>query len=888
MYLDKTKRPIFKIICLGLSFVFIFSNISSQQALASRSKAGGGKLAEFDFSKLAISVGISLGSMAIGSAINSGLQNAYGQLVGQSSGQLDPQLLGFVNEGLISPVSKVATPGIWASMGGSLAKSFSVSNMASGLSTFSAVSQVGRAAGTMGNYYGWSPSTILIISNAASSATAGFLNPAIALGDAIPQSVSLGSESVQSAYYGALSTMAKGALVGGLTGLASSGAVVAIDADKINEGKEPGIPGQIAGLVAGVAAGNFARELVNPALIDGQVIRREKIAGRSAQEAEARLGISAEGVFASHELFAPHELSADGYFNITEASPQKILSKELLTGPALKEFADNRSSDKYKKTWLDENTLYLGKPGISAQGLFAATFIKTGDMWPQLTGRALSISATSLLGRDNRFASLAGSTVEGIATPLFSGLAEYYALKPGLYVGEEHISNSVRYLNNLPQSAYKVVLNEVVDKAYPLLKEYQKALSEIPKEDPKYEETYKETFKAYVDALEKAINEGINKDNKLYTDLSAFKDFAKPEDIVAHSREALTESGMKDQEINNTLRDLARQDFATKIFTTAMRDKGLKLETQMKDDIRQGKTTEEILKALGTDRFSLFWNSAIGGMKFGIVEGAVYGGISSLTAQLSQDSPLAGAAGAYAASLLTGAIRGVLWHKYWEPGLQDGRLVWSDRYSLPKPESPYRGDDWWQREFSKYKYAMDSERFNKFVAYLGLGPQKENIAELVFKDQRPDLTIAVLASLAQTNREFVNRTFAFGAPQIAPEHINTFIMSDYLNQVNGYAVSGSRPGWFSAGLTSGLRNAGSLSISNNLLTSLAAIKSTADALGIQRQRLTLTNSPLTGVTIQTLDYIPWAITVQTGFYLPFPSDTYRARSTTGESFIKDR
>lgn len=841
MYLVQTKTHLFKIIRLGLSFVLIFSGTFPGEALASRSKAGGGDLAEFDFSKLAISAGITLGSLAIGSVINSAVSAQWSNL------------------------TKGTSFSVLSAMKDSLAKSFSVNSMLSGLSTFSAVSQVGRAAATVGNYYGLSPSTTLIISNAASSATAGFLNPDIALGDAIPQSISLASESVQSAYYAALPTMAKGALVGGLTGLASSGAVVAIDAEKINEMKEPGIPSQIAGLVAGVAAGNFARELVNPSIIDGKVfIREDKIEKIYAEPStKAMLGIDTEASFTSQE-----------YFLITEASPKIVPKTELLTGPALNELQDNLANNDYKKIWIDKDTLYLGKPGISAQGLFTAGFIKTGDMWPQLTGRALAITATSLLGRDNQFASLAGSLVEGITTPVFSGLAEYYALRPGLYTGEERILNNVVQHNSLYQSGYKVALSRVEEKGRTELEKYQKGL--ITKDE-------------YRRNLEKIGNQALEPFLEPFKDKRYSMQGADDwESMKNDLRASLKAADKKENAIEDILAQVKEQDLPNQLFTKMVFDIGPQLEAQIKKYIKQGKPPEETLRALGTNRFALSLDSVKAGMKFGLVEGAVYGGVSSLTSQLSKNDPLAGAAGAYAASLLTGAIRGVLWYKTWKPGLQDGNLVWSDRYTLPKPE-PYQGDDWWQREFEKVSYARDAKRFNDFVAYLGLEAQEDKIPALFFKDKpEPNLTIAVLASLAQTNREFTNRMFAFGAPQIKPEHINTFIMSDYLSQVNGYAISGSRPGWFSAGLTSGLLNAGSLAISNNLLTSLAAIKSTADALGIQRQRLTLTNSPLTGVTIQTLDYLHWAISLQTGFYLPFPSDVYRARSITGESFIKDK
>jgi hypothetical protein len=69
---------------------------------------------------------------------------------------------------------------------------------------------------------------------------------------------------------------------------------------------------------------------------------------------------------------------------------------------------------------------------------------------------------------------------------------------------------------------------------------------------------------------------------------------------------------------------------------------------------------------------------------------------------------------------------------------------------------------------------------------------------------------------------------------------------------------------------------------------MAAYKPTADFFSIQRERLVTTNSPANPVTIQSLDYKPWAMSAETKFYLPFPSNAYRVKSTTGESFVRDQ
>lgn len=921
MYSAQTKRPIFKIICVGLSFVFIFSHILlPKEALAGRSKAGGGDLAEFDFSKLAISAGISLGSMAIGGAITRGLQSAYGQVGGIADQSMNLWDIAAAIDA--ETVLKVPTPGILASMGDSLAKSFNVSNFVTGYSTFVATSQVGRAVGMMGNYYGWSPSSTFIVSNVASGLTGGFLNPSITLGDAIPASLSLATEPVRLAYYTSLSTMAKGALVGGLTGLASSGALVAIGGDRINERKEPGIGAQIAGLVAGVAIGNFTRALVNPATWN------ETSLGAIRQEKNPEIKIYQDSAKEQMDIAADLEPKVDVGLNALFDPAALDYMDAIVKGGSYAQMAQQIQKDKPniivkatgggpgKIEWttiLEEDVLKgpnivlrpIGNTGvfkvvqtnaqIDALGigtrLLEATFIKTADMWPRLASRALSITATHLLGNDNReLATLVSSAVEGLATPFLLSLAEYNALRPGLYIGENRIANSIEYINNIGQAIIKWEEGEIgarLSEASARIKDPNKLKDEFQK---------------------------ILDDSKIGVKLPDLLDRNK---LLEDRRNELVRAGLTTEEINKDLTKYATTlpknlNSPNTMLGIAMGRVLLERQVNIKDLIyKEGKTLDEVLTTLRTDRLSLFWNSATREMKFGLFEGAVSGGVSYLTSQLSKDDPLAGAAGAYAVSMLTGAIRGIIWYETWEPARQeinggDG-LVWMPKYSLFKPE-PYKGDDWFQQKVSEYTYPRELERFNKFGGrFFGeeprlrtrtevqIGPLGEiegkNVEipgyELVFKDQKPDLSIAVLVSLAQTNREFLNRTFAFGAPQTSPENINTFMMSDYLRQLNSYAVSGSRPGWFSSGLTSGLLSAGSSSISNNLLTSLAANKSMADALGMQRQRLVLTNSPLMGANIQSLDYKPWAVGLETRFYLSFPSDIYRARSRTGKSFIKE-
>src|SRR3989338_8427626 len=133
MYLCKARTHIFGVISLGVCFVLIFSSIFPTSAFASRSDAGGGEVAEFDAGDFALSAGVSLGSMAIGSAINAGV-SSFGTAAETAAYEIMPSMQGLAT----------TSPGFFSAMGDSFAKSLNVDNMISGLSTFSATSQVGR------------------------------------------------------------------------------------------------------------------------------------------------------------------------------------------------------------------------------------------------------------------------------------------------------------------------------------------------------------------------------------------------------------------------------------------------------------------------------------------------------------------------------------------------------------------------------------------------------------------------------------------------------------------------------------------------------------------------------------------------------------------------
>jgi len=177
-----------------LVFVLIFSFASQPIAFAGRSSAGGGDLEEVHIGRVLTNAAISIGAMAVGSAISSGMQSAAPASTLPKSAPAIEKIGTGVNSSLKTTGNLLtntagkaggATP--LQAVGKSLIDSASMANMVKGYNTFVATSQVGMAASSAGSYLGWKPSTTYMVATVATAAAGGFLNPDLALGDAMPK-----------------------------------------------------------------------------------------------------------------------------------------------------------------------------------------------------------------------------------------------------------------------------------------------------------------------------------------------------------------------------------------------------------------------------------------------------------------------------------------------------------------------------------------------------------------------------------------------------------------------------------------------------------------------------------------------------------------------------
>lgn len=955
----KGNKNIFRAISAGLIFCLAFSLILPREAFAGRSRAGGGKVRSFDSGDLALTAGVSLGSFVVGSAIGSA-----------------------VNGG-----------SFWGSLSNTFGTTSGFANtMASGFTTFAVTSQVGRAVNMAGNYYGWKPSTTYLVSSIATGATGGFLNPEIALGDSISKNSALSlSQTITNTGITGISSMAKGALIGSLAGLASSGTIVAIDGNRINQNQDPRIGTQIAGMAAGIAASNFSRALVNKDSWFGKndgVIEAKKMPAPSeyfistdelAQTPPDRTTeladgwhlydyLDSEGNLIEGARYHNGELAyiakGDSTFTPSEKIPGALVQRDavgeikgLINGPkvegtdyqffkvaegkigakppieemSLPEInslksarAERIGSTNYFNVRSDVNTR-VGL-GTAAGRIFEYTFNKTGDMGPQIAARSLgiAISSSTWAKEHKALGAIAVSVAEGAGGALFNHLADYYALRPGMYIGEHRLSNRIIYFERMAQAAFMETMRSCAEE----LNKVHNNFADKDMADSEVRTAYKEQLEAILvkNGIYEKLPDIQDKHKQELKELVG-KDYARSveKDILSLDD---AQAALDDL---SALKEIDTRDALLGIALTRAR---IAKELELKDH----NTIEGIFRAAGTTPSSLLLSNALREIKYGFVEGAVSGGAQTLLSRLSDYNNSTGVAAlGYAGTMFTGAARGILWNTEWVSGGKG-----SARWVLYEPKD-YTGEDWWEKKVSESAYREEKAKYDEFGRVSGLKvternrevviPAKEQTKEQIslsdiafikgepeleldvalFKkalpyeivtekvrgyeitfdnEKQPGLGKAVLTSLHQANYGFLGRSLAFGRPRTDPENIDSLTMLDYFRQLHSYGMSSSAPDWFERALASGMINSGAQALGTNLLTSMAAIRPVAATFNIQQQRLVLTNGEFKTVnpnplTIQTRDYKPWALTEAIGFYLPFPSDPYRARSITGKSFLRD-
>lgn len=890
MYSKMRERKIFRISNFCIAFLIAFSFILPPEAFAARRRAGGGELAHFDFGNYAAGIGIGVGAMAVGGVINAGLSSALGNVTSVGKGVLT---------GSAIPSITQQSSNILTAMGNSLSYSFTTTGLITNMSTFMAVSQVGRAVGAMGSYYGWKPSTTFLASSFASGLVGGFMNPTVALGPSISENIS--SSIIPGVHYTlnpanyTLGNMLNGAFVGGVTGLASGAVIVAIDGNKINKGKQPGVGAQIAGMVTGVAVGNLTRELMDPTLLKPtkktlDVVRQienpeiktfQEQARVSQAKAGESFGKAAEPL--THALSKAGEAGGDlikgdysGALGHAKAMGEKMSWEDVKSAAgniwdglgslsdAQTQIQQAKAAEPYnyqkvtaKNVWTGRETLsrpyspaelrgtYPSDANITTRPiknaseyyqvvqlnpqatasdvlgrLFNATFIKTIDTWPKILVSSLSIAAVNSLGKKDRWlAPLVNAGIEGIAGPFIYRAQEYFPLKLSYLVGENHLAQSVAYVEGMRQAARNDYLNAFSKEARQIYDKPNLSNAELRGElqgliDPRFNQREQLEYRmkqSGIDPTKLTAEEWKDKADDVKIKLPSIENYeTKVAQRTEEAKNLRIKTGLP-QEMPD----------ARKLMLADTLGVG---KTQITFSINVADTNlGEVYKVTGTSPASLYFNSALRDMRFGFIDALISGSIASLANKVSEKNPLAAAGVGYGAAMLSGAIRGAVLHATWEPSRdKNNELIWMDRYEVVKPNKPEKQVDWLHQGVAEETFKQQLKEYNEFGQRTGIVPTALTrelksgtetdilhrlwIAnnDLEFKkgawklkdglafprpenEIKPDLKTHILFGLNMASDEFLYKAFSFGAPLASPENIDAMQMASYMRTLNSFA-----------------------------------------------------------------------------------------------------
>lgn len=254
MKIRPIRKKIFKATSQAIAYALVFSLLCPAQAIAARSRAGGGEIKEPDWGQVATNIGVTVGCAMAGSALSSAWGAAAPANTGATTIGRVGQDIAHIPATLGNLVTNTA--GVAGNTAPLVAAATSFKDIVpivvTGYSTYTAGTQVSRAIGMAGQYYEWNPSTTYALSYMGTGMTAGFLNPKGALGNTFDKAGSYGG------------AMVRGAFVGGLAGYPQGLMIHHLASDEIEAGKSPGISAQLAGMAVGMVATEFGRALVNP------------------------------------------------------------------------------------------------------------------------------------------------------------------------------------------------------------------------------------------------------------------------------------------------------------------------------------------------------------------------------------------------------------------------------------------------------------------------------------------------------------------------------------------------------------------------------------------------------------------------------------------------
>lgn len=154
-----------------LILIFLLSFCLHGEALAARSSAGGGDLAESGGASTWIGIGAGVASMGLGTAFNSGMQAGINGANGLNSA-------GTLAVGAKDAFGNIAQAGTFTEgFSNSITNFASIQGFTSSLAATTALTQVNNFAGAAGNYYGWDPKVSIFTGAVLGGMVSGGMNP---------------------------------------------------------------------------------------------------------------------------------------------------------------------------------------------------------------------------------------------------------------------------------------------------------------------------------------------------------------------------------------------------------------------------------------------------------------------------------------------------------------------------------------------------------------------------------------------------------------------------------------------------------------------------------------------------------------------------------------
>ncbi len=442
-----TDRLRGKLLRTGLSFVFLGSMLFADvpDALAYRSSAGGGDHAEVDWGEIGMSAGISIGGAVLGAVAGSAWSSAKGATDATTKIGRTAQTVGNLFTST-DHISKGFT---------SMLKYEKIfSTVAKGYTAYMATTQVSRALGAAGAYYGWEADDTYLFTSIANAGVTGFLNPSASLGDA---------GSVASTDF---TNRMAGMLVGGASGAASGATIIGIDGDKIRKGENPGIGAQIAGTASGIAATEIGRAIVDPSTYkiteqkyeiktkpvlqpDGTFRDVEYVyrAGESTPLMDRAHYADQTGVTATNKNLDYMGASL-GAGVLDEGATARVVTSDGSAGAVLRTglsdtqllIQDHTFPGDSAKTFYGPNMelsyggdVSLVKPtfGQVLGRITVGALKNTLDQWPTVAGTAAALYATEDM--DPNWKPLVYTVVSSTTSPILDSAATVWRLKPSLW-----------------------------------------------------------------------------------------------------------------------------------------------------------------------------------------------------------------------------------------------------------------------------------------------------------------------------------------------------------------------------------------------------------------------------------------------------------------------